>query len=100
MSYWLHPAAEAEIAAAARYYAEHASLVIAQAYIQEFERVAEVIVNNQQFGTPLATGLRKYPFRRFPYTVFYRENLESGPRIYAVAHQRREPGYWAQKPIA
>lgn len=100
MKYWLHPAAEAELAAAARYYAEQASLAVAQAYIQEFERVAAIIVSNQQFGAPLESGLRKYPLRRFPYTVIYRENSDSGPQIYAVAHQRREPGYWGKRPSA
>ena len=70
MSYWLHPAAEAEIAAAARYYAEHASLVIAQANIQEFERVAEIIVNNQQFGTPLESVVTNFSYNFGAYQLF------------------------------
>jgi hypothetical protein len=34
-----------------------------------------------------------YHFDRFPYTVVYEED-PGGPRIYAVAHQHLEPGYW------
>ena len=29
----------------------------------------------------------------FPYSVVYRES-DTGPKVYAIAHQRREPGYW------
>ena len=93
MNYWLHPEAEIEFTEAAMYYAEHASNIIASAFVTEFERVVALLVLNQKLGTPANEGLRVYPFRRFPYALVYREN-ESGPRIYAVSHQSREPRYW------
>lgn len=38
-----------------------------------------------------------YHFDRFPYTVIYEPDEASGPRVYAVAHQHRAPGYWSQR---
>ena len=96
MSYWLHPAAESEFTDAAIYYAEHASKAVAEAFVTEFERVIALVQLNQQLGTPVQGGLRNYPFRRFPYSVVYRE-AEDGPRVYAVSPQRREPGYWQSR---
>ena len=43
MSHWLHPAAEAELGDAAVYYAEHASLAIAEAFLAEYERVRDLL---------------------------------------------------------
>lgn len=93
MIYELHPEAEAELTNASLYYAEEASSKIALAFLAEFERVAELVEGNQQLGTKSKTGLRVYPFRRFPYSIVYRET-QAGPYVYAVAHQRQEPGYW------
>jgi len=44
VSYWLHPEAEAELADAAVYYAEHASLSVAEAFLAEFERVRDLLI--------------------------------------------------------
>ena len=95
MSHWLHPAAEAELGDAAVYYAEHASLAIAEAFLAEYERVRDLLVENQQRGPHLNQDLRFYHFDRFPYSLIDEEDTERGPQIYAVAHQSREPGYWS-----
>jgi toxin ParE1/3/4 len=96
VTYWLHPDAEAELGEAAVYYAKHASLAVAEAFLVEFERVRDLLVENQLRGPHGDYGLRVYHFDRFPYTVVY-EPEQSGPQIYAVAHQHREPGYWAER---
>lgn len=96
MTYELHPQAEAELTSATLYYAKAASRSIALAFLAEFERVAELVEENQQLGTPSKAGLRVYPFRRFPHSIVYRES-SAGPYVYAVAHQRREPGYWLNR---
>ena len=93
MSHWLHPEAEGELTEAAVYLAEHASAVIANAYLNEFERVVAVVEANGNLGTPGVDGLRVFPFRRFPYSIIYRA-ADSGPQMYAVSHQKRAPGYW------
>lgn len=38
-------------------------------------------------------GIRRYHLKHFPYTVMY-EVLEWNVTVFAVAHQRRRPGYW------
>ncbi len=93
MSYWLHPSAERELTEAALYYSRQASGHVASAFLVAFERVIAVLGLNQQLGTPVAESLRIHPFRRFPYSVVYRE-AEFGPEVFAIAHQKREPGYW------
>ena len=96
MSHELHPEAEAELANPALYYAREASKNIALAFLAEFERVAELVEANQQLGTKAKGGLRADPFRRFPCSTVYRER-GTGPYLYAVSHQRQEPGYWRDR---
>lgn len=94
MNYYIHPDAEAELGDAAEFYAASASPKIANAFLTEFERVAELLIENQQRGPHGEAGLRTYHFNRFPFTVVYEEDKALGPQIFAVAHQSREPGYW------
>ncbi len=94
MSHWIHPDAEAELGDAAIYYATHASKAIAEAFLDEYERVLDLLVENQQRGPHLEGDLRVYCFDRFPYTVVYAQDERKGPQIFAVAHQSREPAYW------
>ena len=96
MTYWIHPEAEAELGDAAVYYAEHANVAVAEAFLAEFERVRDLLILNQARGPHGEFGFRVYHFDRFPYTVVYEEDPR-GPQIYAVAHQHREPGYWLER---
>ena len=97
MTYWIHPDAEAELGDAALYYAEHASRSVAEAFLAEFERVRDLLVENQLRGPHGDLGFRVYHFDRFPYTVVYEVDEHAGPQIYAIAHQHREPGYWSAR---
>lgn len=94
MTHWLHPDAEAELGDAAVYYAEHVNRAIAEAFLMEYQRVRNLIIENPQRGPHIAFGLRAYHFDRFPFSLIYEES-PNGPQFYAVAHQSREPGYWA-----
>jgi len=97
LKYFLHPDAEAELGEAAAFYALKASPAIANAFLSEFERVVELLFENQQRAPHGHDGLRVYHFNRFPFTVIYEEDANLGPQIFAVAHQSREPGYWQQR---
>jgi len=97
VSYWIHPEAEAELGDAAVYYMTYASRTIAEAFLAEFEQVRDLLVENQQRGSRGEYGMRMYHFDRFPYTVIYAEDARLGPQIFAIAHQRREPGYWSAR---
>jgi hypothetical protein len=92
VSYWIHPDAEAAL-----YYGEHASLALAQAFLAEFERVRDLLVENPVRGPLADHGFRVYHFDRFPYTVIYDPGSGDGPEIYAIAHQHRAPGYWTAR---
>lgn len=97
MSGWLHPEAEAELGDAAAYYAEHASPAVAYAFLAEFQRVQDLLVDNPLRGPHAEDGLRLYHFDRFPYTVIYESDTQGNLLIYAVAHQHRKPGYWTER---
>ena len=98
MIYELHPpaAAEAELTSATLYYAKEANRA-SRSHSWPNLRVFLSWSNEiNSWGTKSKVGLRVYPFRRFPYSIVYRES-QAGPYIYAVAHQRREPGYWLSR---
>ncbi len=97
MTYSIHPQAEAELGDAAAYYATHVNSLIALAFLTEFERVVDLLVENQRRGPHGEGGMRVYHLDRFPFTLIYGVDDTHGPQIYAVAHQKREPGYWADR---
>ena len=96
MNVWLHPAADQELIAAATYYAQNASRQLAEDFIAEFDRAVALIAGHPGLGTPWRGEARRFPLRRFPYSVIYHP-VEAQLRVVAVAHQRRKPGYWAER---
>lgn len=92
MTYTLHPGAEQDIANALDFYTEQAGRVVAERFLDEFERVAKLLAAHPELGTPTARGRRKFPLKVFPYSVVYR-NLGNNIRILIVRHQHRKPGY-------
>ena len=92
MTYSLHPGAEHDIANALDFYSELAGLVVAERFLEEFERIAKLLVEHPSLGMPTTRGRRIFPLKVFPYSVVYR-NHESSIRILIVRHQHRKPGY-------
>ncbi|MDO9225922.1 MAG: type II toxin-antitoxin system RelE/ParE family toxin [Pseudomonadota bacterium] len=92
MIYSLHLGAERDLADAQDFYSEHAGRVVAARFLEEFERVAMLLVEHPAIGIPTTRGRRTFPMRLFPYSVIYR-HLENGIRILIVRHQHRRPGY-------
>ena len=92
MTYSLHLGAEQDIADALDFYTEQAGVLIAQRFLSEFERVAELLVEHPGIGTPTTKGRRTFPLRVFPYSVVYRR-LETSIRVVVVRHQRKKPSY-------
>lgn len=74
------------------FYAEHAGPIVAQRFLAEVERVAQLLVEYPGFGTPTTKGRRAFPLRVFPYSVVYR-SLEASIRIVIIRHQHRKPSY-------
>jgi plasmid stabilization system protein ParE len=92
MTYSLHPGAEHDIAKAMDFYSEQAGPVVAECFLEEFERVAKLLVEHPGIGVPTARGRRTFPLKVFPYSAVYR-NLESSILMLIVRHQHRKPGY-------
>lgn len=74
------------------FYKQQASPLVASRFLDEFERVAELLAANPGFGTPLDEQRRIYPLRTFPYSVIYRQTGET-IRVLVVRHQHRIPTY-------
>jgi toxin ParE1/3/4 len=85
-----------ELQAAAEFYATNADVNLARAFLDEFERAVKLIVNSPNLGTAFNGSRRRYPLRRFPYSLIY-QAMPDLLRIVAVAHQRRCPGYWKKR---
>lgn len=96
MNYSLHPSAEQDIADALDFYAEQAAPLVAERFLDEFERVAKLLVEHPGLGTTIARGRRVFPLRVFPYSVVYRI-LATEIRILIVRHQHRRPGYGGRR---
>lgn len=78
------------------YLAEHASKKVANAYLDEFERIAGIVATYPALGTSEDGIYRTYPFAKFKYSLIYFEDTY-GPLILAVAPHAREPGYWKSR---
>ncbi|MBA5639661.1 type II toxin-antitoxin system RelE/ParE family toxin [Duganella sp. LX20W] len=92
MTYSLHPAAEQDIADVIDFYVRKAGPTVAGRFLDEFERVAQLLSERPGAGTPTAKGRREFPLRIFPYSVIY-QTLDASIRILVVRHQHRRPNY-------
>lgn len=92
----VHPEAEAEFRAAVGHYDEQRAGLGGE-FRAEVEAAVERIRGNPSAFAPHGEeGARKCVLRRFPYTVFFVE-LEQTLWVAAIAHQRRRPGFWAER---
>jgi plasmid stabilization system protein ParE len=87
-----HPEALSEAEAAVAWYRER-SLRAAEVLVRELERAIAAISEAPHRWPLFEAGCRRFPLRRFPYLLIYREKLLS-IEVLAVAHARRRPGYW------
>ncbi len=92
MSYFLAPQAAEELEEIFNWYIKHASLRVAAAFLDEFERAARLVDRAPGLGSRTSNGRLIFPLRRYPYLLIYRM-AEEGARIGAIAHERRGPRY-------
>ncbi|MEO8435134.1 MAG: type II toxin-antitoxin system RelE/ParE family toxin [Pyrinomonadaceae bacterium] len=90
-----HPAAEAEIYGAAKWYKAR-SITAARRFALELEAKIEVILDGPERWPLFESGTRRILLNRFPFSIIYRVTGEV-VEIVAVMHQRREPGYWGDR---
>ena len=65
----------------------------AEAFADDLAKAVATISEAPQRWPIFEAGCRRFPLRRFPYLVIYREKPLS-IEVLAVAHGRRRPGYW------
>ena len=86
------PEAEAAIRGAFFWYFER-SPIAADAFRAEALDAIDLLATDATICPKDEDGIHRDILRHFPYTVFYEvDNLTV--TVLAVAHQRREPGYW------
>lgn len=96
MSYFFHPAAEAEFLESVGYYDSSVS-GLGSAFIEEFEALASLISESPKaWQVELQPDIRRAPLDKFPLSIIYREKL-TGFQILAIAHDRRRPQYWLER---
>jgi len=87
------PEAEHELIDGALFYAREANAELGLAFIAEFERPLGVLCAHPRLGAVWRGTTRRFPVRRFPYSIIYQVKPEE-VRVIALAHQRLSPGYW------
>ncbi len=93
------PEAETELRAAAEWYEDRAGL--GDELVAEVQAVTSKIVEmpgafSPARGVRAMVGAREAVVRRFPYRVIFVE-LGQELRVVALAHTRRQPGYWRDR---
>ncbi|MFG6416263.1 type II toxin-antitoxin system RelE/ParE family toxin [Roseateles sp. DC23W] len=91
----VHPAASRELDEALTWCRERFGRRISDRLLLQFDRAATLLRAHPEIGSVDASGARKLPLPRFPYSVIYRIEAD-GERIVVMAlhHQRRKAGYW------
>jgi plasmid stabilization system protein ParE len=94
LSWRFDESAEPDYVDAIVYYEEQG---IAERFEEDFRRAVNHIRAHPESGVVVtAEGARKWPLSVFRFCLYY--TIEpNGIRIWAVAHDRRRPGYWRQR---
>ena len=90
-----HPDAVAEAEAQRLWYAER-SHAAADGFAKELEAALDAILEDPNRWPGYIQGTRRYPLRRYPFLIVYRQVGEV-IEILAIAHGHRKPGYWTSR---
>lgn len=90
-----HPAAAAEVERAQAWYEER-SVLAAAGFLQELTRAIQRIRVAPERYPEAEHGTRRIVLEQYPFTAFYLMRPEE-IFVIAVAHQKRRPGYWADR---
>jgi toxin ParE1/3/4 len=86
--------AQAEFDDAVDYYADHASVRVAEAFVLDVQHARQRLVERPEIGPAISKRLRILRLKHFPYSIIYRVSVDT-ITIHAIAHQRRRPEYWS-----
>lgn len=96
MNWRLHPDAALEHEEQVTYYEERRVGLGARYHSATMLAITSACQTPLRFRVVRPPDIRKVSLRGFPYSVVYRE-VDSVVQVLAVAHHRREPGYWARR---
>ncbi len=91
---FLSPAEEEMIDASIFY--QRASQELGTDFLDEVQRMINVLRDRPKLGSPAGRGMRRTPLQRFPFSIVYAEELDAIV-IIAIAHHSRRPGYWNKR---
>ena len=89
------PEAEEEMIEAAVFYQEQAE-GLGERFLDDVERATQLVSEQPLIGQQIDNHLRQFLLHRFPFSLIY-SSEQSEILIIAVAHQRRQPGYWQER---
>jgi toxin ParE1/3/4 len=90
------PQAQRELLEATQWYLADGGPAVAEQFEWAVERAMRLLEFMPQLGSPSYPGVRTWPLKHFLYTLVYRVKSKV-ITVIAVAHQSREPGYWAER---
>ena len=91
----IHEIADIELKEAAKY-DESKVNGLGFAFLEEVERVVDLIRNNPESAPRIFTSFRRKLLRGFPYSVMY-SIIDDSIQILAIANQKRRPFYWRDR---
>ena len=95
MTFSFHPEAEGEFVAAQSFYDDR-EFGLGNDFIHEVRETISRIMRFPASWPQASYRTRRCLCNRFPYSVIYRHS-DDELTIYAVAHQKRKPGYWKKR---
>ena len=87
--------ANKEVTDAVQWYDEKAE-GLGREFLDELDRIVRLVRAYPLMATQIEEEIRRFLFTRFPYSLIYGIDQETIVVI-AVAHQHREPRYWADR---
>jgi toxin ParE1/3/4 len=98
-TYGFHSEAAEEYLATTQYYLDHASPLVAAAFVAEVEAAIQtLLLCPTTWAVIEEPQIRRYLLTRFPYSLYYCwEPDQDRVAIYAVMHVSRQPGYWRRR---
>ena len=91
----IHEVADIELKEAARYYESKVD-GLGFAFLDEVERVVNLIGDNPESAPRIYKVVRRKILRGFPYSIMY-SIVDDSIRILAIANQKRRPFYWRDR---
>jgi len=81
---------------AATFYEREGSPILAARFVAEFKRLATLLLEHPEIGSPRSNGRRGFSMSVFPYTVIYRVKADV-VKILVVKHDSKRPGYGGRR---